>query len=83
MSLATSSSLPDQTLQRGGRGASRGHHVPNLRGNGMVRFDEEGATSVEYAIMASLIAAAIASTVVLLGQSVAGAFDGFRTAMGW
>jgi pilus assembly protein Flp/PilA len=36
--------------------------------------DEAGATAVEYAIIASLIAAVIAATVVLLGEDVLGLF---------
>jgi pilus assembly protein Flp/PilA len=36
--------------------------------------DETGATAVEYAIIASLIAAVIAATVVLLGEDVLGLF---------
>jgi Flp pilus assembly pilin Flp len=38
-------------------------------------LSEQGATSVEYAIMASLIAAVIAGTVLLLGQTVFGLFN--------
>lgn len=37
--------------------------------------DELGATSVEYAIMASLIAAVIVGAVGVLGQGVLGLFD--------
>jgi Flp pilus assembly pilin Flp len=45
--------------------------------------DENGATSVEYALMASLIAVAIALSVGTLGSAVAASFQGFLTAMGW
>jgi pilus assembly protein Flp/PilA len=41
------------------------------------RRDETGATAVEYAIIASLIAAVIAATVVLLGEDVLGLFKSF------
>ena len=44
---------------------------------------ERGATSVEYAIMASLIAAVIVTTVTVLGTRVAGLFQSVLTAMGW
>ena len=37
-------------------------------------FEEAGATLVEYAIMASLIAAVAATAVVILGQTVLGLF---------
>jgi Flp pilus assembly pilin Flp len=37
--------------------------------------NDRGATAVEYAIMASLIAAVIAVTVFLVGQSVLGLFS--------
>ena len=39
---------------------------------------EDGATAVEYAIMASFIAAAIAGVVYLLGTAVLGLFSGFQ-----
>ena len=39
---------------------------------------EDGATSAEYAIMASLIAAAIAGAVYLLGTAVLNLFSGFQ-----
>ncbi len=42
------------------------HHPPDGR--------DDGATAVEYAIMASLIAVVIAGSVTLLGTSVAGLF---------
>ena len=38
----------------------------------MDRYDESGATAVEYALMASLIAAVIAATVSLVGDEVTG-----------
>jgi pilus assembly protein Flp/PilA len=37
--------------------------------------DEQGATAVEYAIVASLIAAVVAGTVQLLGQRTQGLFQ--------
>jgi Flp pilus assembly pilin Flp len=37
--------------------------------------DETGATAVEYAFMASLIAAVIAATIVIFGQEVLGLFQ--------
>jgi pilus assembly protein Flp/PilA len=37
--------------------------------------DDRGATAVEYALIASLIAAVIAALVVLLGQDVLGLFE--------
>ncbi len=37
--------------------------------------NDRGATAVEYAIMASLIAVVIAGTVFLLGQAVLGLFN--------
>lgn len=46
-------------------------------------ISEEAATAVEYAIMASLIAAVIAGTVALLGGEVVGLFQSFLTGMGW
>ncbi len=45
--------------------------------------DEHGATAVEYAIMASMIAVAIAATVGLLGQQVATFFSDFTAAVPW
>jgi len=43
--------------------------------------DREGATAVEYAIMLTLITAAIIITVSLLGFSTRDAFDTFNTEM--
>lgn len=43
--------------------------------------DESGATSIEYAIIASGIAVAIASTIVTLGTGVKGLYSGVLTAM--
>ncbi len=40
-------------------------------------WDETGASSVEYAILASGIAAAIAVILTLLGQAVNGLYTGF------
>jgi Flp pilus assembly pilin Flp len=44
---------------------------------------EAAATAVEYALLAGLIAAVIATSAALLGQSVVAAFESVRTAMGW
>jgi len=40
-----------------------------------VRYSEKGATAVEYAIMASLIAAVIVAVVLLLGQKTIDLFE--------
>jgi Flp pilus assembly pilin Flp len=45
--------------------------------------DEFGATAVEYALMAGLIAVVIAASVASVGQSLAAMFTGFIDAMGW
>jgi pilus assembly protein Flp/PilA len=47
--------------------------------NKMVKFlrDEEGATAVEYAIMAAAIAVVIAGSVFILGSAVNGLFERF------
>ena len=45
--------------------------------------EEDGATAVEYALMAGLIAVAIAATVGFLGVAIVEAFDGFRAQVGW
>jgi pilus assembly protein Flp/PilA len=37
--------------------------------------NEEGATAIEYALIASVISIAIASSAVLIGQSLSGTFD--------
>jgi pilus assembly protein Flp/PilA len=42
--------------------------------------DETGATAVEYAFMASLVAAVIAATVVLFGEEVLGLFQAIANA---
>ncbi len=49
----------------------------------VVRFlrDESGATAIEYAIIASGVAVAIASTIVSLGSSVKGLFTSVSSAM--
>ena len=49
----------------------------------MERDDQSGATAVEYAIMASLIAVVIAATVALLGEAVTAAFQNLMSEMGW
>jgi pilus assembly protein Flp/PilA len=43
--------------------------------------DENGATAIEYAMIASGIAVAIASTVVSLGSGVKGLYSSVATAM--
>ena len=43
--------------------------------------DENGATAVEYALMAALIAGVIAGAVTLLGTTVRGAFNTVQAAM--
>jgi pilus assembly protein Flp/PilA len=43
--------------------------------------DEGGATAIEYAMMASGIAVAIAATIVTLGSSVNGLYTDVATAM--
>jgi pilus assembly protein Flp/PilA len=43
--------------------------------------DESGATAIEYALIASGIAVAIATTVVSLGSSVKGLYGSVATAM--
>jgi pilus assembly protein Flp/PilA len=43
--------------------------------------DESGATAIEYAMIASGIAVAIASTIVSLGTSVKGLYSSVATAM--
>ncbi|MFO7690444.1 MAG: Flp family type IVb pilin [Cryobacterium sp.] len=50
-------------------------------GNSM-RTDEEGATAVEYGLMVSLIAVAIIVAVALLGDNLAGMFDGVADEIG-
>jgi len=51
--------------------------------NAMSRFlcDERGATAIEYAIVASGIAVAIAATVTSLGSGVKGMFTSVATAL--
>lgn len=44
-----------------------------------VRKDEDGATAIEYGLMASLIAVAIVLVVAAIGQNLGGAFDGVNT----
>jgi pilus assembly protein Flp/PilA len=45
-----------------------------------VQRDESGATAVEYALLASLIAAVIAATVQLIGE---GLIDAFTSVAWW
>lgn len=49
----------------------------------VLRFvcDESGATSIEYAMIASGIAVVIAATIVSLGSSVQGMYSSVATAM--
>jgi pilus assembly protein Flp/PilA len=49
----------------------------------LLRFlrDDSGATAIEYAIIASGIAVAIATTIVSLGSSVKGLYSSVATAM--
>jgi pilus assembly protein Flp/PilA len=49
----------------------------------LLRFmrDEGGATAIEYAMIASGIAVAIATTIVTLGSSVQGMYSSVATAM--
>lgn len=42
---------------------------------------EDGATAVEYALIAGLIAVVIAVAVALLGQAVLGSFEGFNSTL--
>jgi Flp pilus assembly pilin Flp len=44
---------------------------------------EQGATAVEYGLMAGFIAGVIALAVSELGQAVAGSFVDFAARMGW
>jgi pilus assembly protein Flp/PilA len=52
-------------------------------GSAVRRFlcDESGATAIEYAMIASGIAVAIATTIVSLGSTVKGLYTGVATAM--
>jgi len=52
-------------------------------GSSVRRFlrDESGATAIEYAMIASGIAVAIATTIVSLGSTVKGLYTGVATAM--
>jgi len=43
--------------------------------------DENGATAIEYAMIASGIAVAIAATILILGSSVTGLFTNVATAL--
>ncbi len=54
-----------------------------LMGVAVRRFlrDQSGATAIEYAMIASGIAVAIASTIVSLGTSVKGLYSSVATAM--
>ena len=46
-------------------------------------LSQDGATAVEYAIMASLIAVVIVSAVTLLGTNLITLFQSLLAAMGW
>jgi pilus assembly protein Flp/PilA len=48
---------------------------------GRFLHDDSGATAIEYALIASGIAVAIASTIVSLGSSVQGLYSSVATAM--
>jgi len=55
-------------------------------GNGMLQLcrfcsDEEGATALEYGLLAALIAAVIIASVVNLGTSISNAFTSIHEAM--
>jgi pilus assembly protein Flp/PilA len=54
-----------------------------LMGVSLRRFvrDESGATAIEYAMIASGIAVAIATTIVSLGSNVKGLYSSVATAM--
>ena len=54
--------------------------LPGISVRRFVR-DESGATAIEYAMIASGIAVAIASTVFTLGTSVKGLYSSVATAM--
>lgn len=50
----------------------------------MIRFfkDEEGATAVEYGLIAALIAVVIIAAVSLLGTNISGTFNTIATTVG-
>ncbi len=52
--------------------------------NQVMRFvnDEEGATAIEYGLLAALIAAVIATIVGTLGQTLNGVFSDINTKVG-
>jgi len=58
-------------------------HRPAKATGNLCRFlhDESGATAIEYALIASGIAVAIATTIVSLGSSVQGLYTSVATAM--
>ena len=45
--------------------------------------DQSGATAVEYAIIASLIAVVITAAVALIGEALVGVFENLMSEMGW
>jgi len=57
--------------------------LPKLMGAVVRRFahDENGATSIEYAMIASGVAVVIAATLVSLGSSVKGMYSNVLTAL--
>ncbi len=56
--------------------------APNTISNlGRFLHDDGGATAIEYAMIASGIAVAIATTIVSLGSTVHGLYTGVATAM--
>jgi Flp pilus assembly pilin Flp len=72
---------------RDGAGPSRRQRQmargPSMRVLGSIREDEAGATSVEYALLISLIATVIAGAVAVVGQQVLGFFTGFTGSVNW
>jgi pilus assembly protein Flp/PilA len=60
------------------------NRVPQATGKANLRRflrDDSGATAIEYAIIASGIAGAIATTIVSLGSSVQGLYSSVATSM--
>lgn len=43
--------------------------------------DERGATAIEYALLAAMIAAALVTIVMAVGETVAGAYDAVQDAL--
>lgn len=57
--------------------------MTRCRGTRLRDHGEVGATSVEYGVMAALVAGAIATSVTAFGQTVITLFVRFTTRMGW